>query len=84
MNAEIEVKSNNSYVLPEDAVVRFENKQYVFIKKNDTQFEMTEIQTGNTENGMIEILQADKIATQTFVTKGAYSILMSLKNKSEE
>jgi len=84
MNAEIEVKSNNSYVLPEDAVVRFENKQYVFIKKNDTQFEMIEVQTGNTENGMIEILQADKIATQTFVTNGAYSILMSLKNKSEE
>jgi cobalt-zinc-cadmium efflux system membrane fusion protein len=84
MNAEIEVKSNNSYVLPEDAVVRFENKQYIFMKKNDTQFEMTEVQTGNTENGMIEILQADKIAAQTFVTKGAYSMLMSLKNKSEE
>lgn len=84
MNAEIEVKSNNSYVLPEDAVVHFENKQYVFIRKNDNQFEMTEVQTGNTENGMIEILQSDKIAAQTFVTKGAYSILMSLKNKNEE
>jgi len=33
---------------------------------------------------MIEILQADKIANQTFVIKGAYSLLMSLKNKSEE
>lgn len=84
MNAEIQVKSNNSYVLPEDAVVRFENKQYIFIKKSDTQFEMTEVQIGNTEKGMIEILQADKITTQTLVIKGAYSILMSLKNKSEE
>jgi len=84
MNAEIQVKYNNSFVLPEDAVVRFENKQYIFMKKNDTQFEMTEVQTGNTENGMIEILQADKIANQTFVIKGAYSLLMSLKNKSEE
>jgi len=84
MNAEIQVKYNNSFVLPEDAIVRFENKQYIFMKKNNTQFEMTEVQTGNTENGMIEILQADKIANQTFVIKGAYSLLMSLKNKSEE
>jgi cobalt-zinc-cadmium efflux system membrane fusion protein len=84
MNAEIEVKSNNSYVLPEEAVVHFENKQYVFVMKTENEFEMTEVQTGNTENGMIEILQAGKIATQNFVIKGAYSILMSLKNKSEE
>ncbi|MFY7964269.1 MAG: efflux RND transporter periplasmic adaptor subunit [Chitinophagaceae bacterium] len=84
MNAEIQVKLNNSYVLPEEAVVRFENKHYVFIMKAENQFEMTEVQTGNTENGMIEILQADKIMSQCIVTKGAYSILMSLKNKSED
>lgn len=84
MNAEIEVKSNNSYVLPEDAIVRFENKQYAFIKKTDTQFEMVAVDPGNTENGFTEILQADKFAGQTFVTKGAYSLLMALKNKSED
>ncbi|MBL0358957.1 MAG: efflux RND transporter periplasmic adaptor subunit [Chitinophagaceae bacterium] len=84
MNAEIEVLSNNSFVLPEDAIVRFENKQYAFIKRGDSQFEMTQVEPGNTENGFTEILQGDKLAGQTFVTKGAYSLLMGLKNKSED
>lgn len=36
MNAEIEVKHGNAYVLPDDAVVQFENKQYVFLQKKKT------------------------------------------------
>jgi len=84
MNAEIEVKKNDAYTLPEDAVVRFENKNYVFIKKRNTQFQMTEVNTGNTENGFIEILNAENFVSGELVIKGAYSILMSLKNKSEE
>jgi len=84
MNAEIEVKKNDAYTLPEDAVVRFENKNYVFIKKRNNQFQMTEVNTGNTENGFIEILNAENFVSGELVIKGAYSILMSLKNKSEE
>jgi len=84
MNAEIEVKKNDVYTLPEDAVVRFENKNYVFIKKENNQFQMTEVNTGNTENGFIEILNAENFVSGELVIKGAYSILMSLKNKSEE
>ena len=44
---------------------------------------MKEVQIGNTENGFTEILNPDK-TTQNFVVKGAYALLMSLKNKSEE
>lgn len=84
MNAEIEVRSANSFVLPEDAIVRFENKQYAFIKKADMQFEMTEVLPGNTENGFTELLKADTLALKQFVTKGAYSLLMALKNKAED
>ena len=84
MNAEIEVKKNDAYTLPEDPVVKFENKNYVFIKKRNNQFQMTEVNTGNTENGFIEILNAENFVSGELVIKGAYSILMSLKNKSEE
>lgn len=84
MNAEIEVKSSKSFVLPEDAVVSFQNKQYAFVAKADSTFEMIEVQTGNSENGFVEILQAAALANQTFVIKGAYPLLMSLKNKSED
>ena len=84
MNAEIAVTNAKSYVLPEDAIVRFENKHYVFVKKSATQFEMAEVQIGNTEKGLTEIIKTENLNNQTFVIKGAYSLLMSLKNKSEE
>ncbi len=84
MNAEIAVTNAKSYVLPEDAIVRFENKHYVFVKKSAIQFEMVEVQIGNTEKGLTEIIKTENLNNQTFVLKGAYSLLMSLKNKSEE
>ena len=84
MNAEIAITNAKSYVLPEDAVVRFENEHYVFVKKSATQFEMIEVQIGNTEKGFTEIIKTENLNNQTFVIKGAYSLLMSLKNKSEE
>jgi cobalt-zinc-cadmium efflux system membrane fusion protein len=84
MNAEVEVRKSDAYALPEDAVVRFENKNYVFVQKENNQFQMTEVNVGDTEIGFIEILSAENLASQELVTKGAYSILMSLKNKSEE
>jgi len=83
MNAEVEIKNNSAYVLPEDAIVRYEGKHYAFIKKAANEFEMKEVQIGNTENGFTELLNPDK-SNQNFVVKGAYSVLMSLKNKSEE
>lgn len=84
MNAEIAITNAKSYVLTEDAIVRFENKYYVFLKKTATQFEMVEVQIGNTEKGFTEIIKTENLNNQTFVIKGAYSLLMSLKNKSEE
>lgn len=84
MNAEIAVTNAKSYVLPEDAIVRFENKHYVFVKKSAMQFEMVEVQIGNTEKGLTEIIKTENLNNQTFVIKGAYTLLMSLKNKSEE
>ena len=84
MNAEIAITNAKSYVLPEDAIVRFENKYYVFLKKTASQFEMVEVQIGNTEKGFTEIIKTENLNSQTFVIKGAYSLLMSLKNKSEE
>lgn len=83
MTADIELTANNATALPEEAIVRFENKQYVFIAKGSNQFEMLQVQTGNTENGFTEII-GDNLTNQTFVTKGAYNLLMTMKNKSEE
>jgi cobalt-zinc-cadmium efflux system membrane fusion protein len=84
MNAEIQVNAKNSLVLPEEAIVRYNNKQYAFIQKTTYQFEMVELQTGVAENGDVVLLNAQDFAKQNFVVKGAYTLLMALKNKPEE
>lgn len=83
MSAEIELTSKLTTALPEDAIVRFENKQFVFISTGKNQFEMTEVNIGNTENGYTEILSTS-LSEKTIVTNGAYNLLMAIKNKSEE
>lgn len=84
MNAEIELLGNNVNTLPSDAIVRFNNKQYVFIDKNNNEFEMHEVQIGNTENGYTEIVNANNLINLNFVIKGAYNLLMAMKNKNQE
>ncbi len=84
MNAEIQVRSSNACSLPEDAVVRYENREFVFIQTTGNSFEMIPVSCGNTENGYIEIQDGANIANKAFVVKGAYSLLMGLKNKSED
>jgi len=69
MNAAIEVKNTRAFVLPEEAVVPFENKQYAFIKTGNNQFAMIELNTGNSENGWIEISGGEKHAAREFVKK---------------
>lgn len=80
MNAEIELNSQLSNVLPSDAVVNFENKNYIFVAKGNKQFEMKEVSTGNTENGFTELIANDDLKGKNIVIKGAYAILMKIKN----
>lgn len=85
MNAEIEVKNKLAFALPSDAIVRFEGKQFVYKVKGTNQFEMVEVTVGESENGFTEIvLNPDsELPSADFVIKGAYSILMMMKNKAE-
>lgn len=82
MSAQIDLKSGEVKALPEDAVVRYGNKHYVFSEIGTKRYEMTEVAIGSTENGFTEILNAENLTK--VVTKGAYTLLMVLKNVSEE
>lgn len=86
MNAEVEIKMNNTESINEDAIVSHEGKDFIFISKGKNQFEMIEIKKGSTENNYTELITLDgkDISGFEIVTKGAYSLLMQLKNKSEE
>ncbi len=82
MNADIETKLNKSAALPNDAIVQFENKQYIFEVKGKNLFQMVEVKTGSSENGYTEILQKNS-STNQIVTKGAYNLLMTMKNTED-
>ncbi len=86
MNAEVETTQPNATAINDEAIVSHEGKDFIFISKNKLQFELVEIKKGGSENGFTEVISLDGKDFSNFniVTKGAYSLLMQLKNKSEE
>jgi len=82
MNAQIKVRSRKATTLPADAVVRFEGKHFVFREIAKQKYVLTQVNIGDTENGVTEILISEKDPAN-FVTKGAYTLLMMLKNEAE-
>ena len=85
LNARIHVKETDVPALPESAVVRFEQREYVFVESAAGVFDMIVIRTGDREDGMVEILEgAERLEGRKLVIQNAYSLLGALKNKAEE
>lgn len=84
MNAEIEFRNNAQNVLPDEGIVSFEGKKYFFENAGKNKFVMLETETGESENGFTEIISKADLSGKEIVKKGAYTLLMSLKNKEEE
>lgn len=84
MNADLKIKSLTSMAIAEEAIINFEGGNYVFIAGPANQFTMTAIETGIKENGFVEIKNKHIFTGKQIVTKGAYTLLMALKNKTEE
>ena len=84
MNAEIELKNKMRNVLPDEAIVRFEGKEYFFENIGKNKFEMVKVEIGKSENGLTDIISEKDLSEKNIVTKGAYTLLMSLKNTEEE
>lgn len=84
MNAEVEADTEYGFVVSNDAVVTWEEKQYIFEEIKPKTYKMFEVEIGNSENGLTELLNfKDENKNKKFVTKGAYQLLMALKNEEE-
>ena len=83
MNAEIELNNHEVFSLPDEAIVFFENKNYIFIQEDTEKHKMVEVVTGIKENNYTEIIGGDKFLSNKIVIKGAYALLMALKNNEE-
>ncbi|MGO4288172.1 efflux RND transporter periplasmic adaptor subunit [Chitinophaga sp. RAB17] len=82
MNAEIELQNANVTAVPDDAVVKWENKHYIFVSAGNDKFIMTPVETGTSNGGFTEI--KSNIGNKEVVTRNAYTLLMKMKNGGEE
>lgn len=93
ISAIIETGNDTVKALPEEAVITFEDKSYVFIysarrkeeSKEVTDFEIIEVVKGVSEGGYIEVkFPADfDFEKSKIVIKGAYNLLAAKKNAGE-
>jgi cobalt-zinc-cadmium efflux system membrane fusion protein len=93
VNAIIEATGNKVTAVPSEAVVSFDDKDYIFLfDKNKeeagkpfTEYKMIEIHKGVTDSGFIEVILPEGINIQTakVVIKGAYNLLSAKKNAGE-
>ncbi|MFT3827611.1 MAG: efflux RND transporter periplasmic adaptor subunit [Chitinophagaceae bacterium] len=82
MNALIELGNAKVTAVPEEAIVKWENKYYLFSQEAGNTFRMLPVETGTTNGGFTEVkntLSVDKV-----VIKNAYTLLMKMKNSAEE
>ncbi len=84
VSSDVILKNFETIVLPEQSVVSFENSNYVFQDLGNNAFQLLSVKTGTSSNGFTEILNADQLKNKKIVQKGAYDLLMALKNEVEE
>ncbi|WP_051269673.1 efflux RND transporter periplasmic adaptor subunit [Flavobacterium suncheonense] len=84
MNADIETVSSLDNSLPEQSIVNFEAKNFVFVETEKQTYKMEEVTLGTEENGFVTIKNSEILKGKTIVNKGAYTLLMKLKNTDEE
>ncbi len=84
MNAEAEIPELTAFAVPDECVLNYEGENFVFVRISKNEFEMIPVVIGQTGNGFTEITNPDQLKSKEIVMKGAYTLLMALKNKGEE
>ena len=82
MNADIQTKSDTGLVVPETAVVNYEGRNYIFYDLDKGNYRMVEVNIDSVNKGFVTLASLNNIK-QKIVLKGAYSLLMAIRNKSE-
>jgi membrane fusion protein, heavy metal efflux system len=93
VNAIIDASTDSVNSLPAEAIVSFEDKDYIFVfEKNKvengkpfTEFRMIEVKKGVTDGGYTEVILPEgfDIKAARVVIKGAYHLLSAKKNSGE-
>ncbi len=85
INAEIETLEKTADLVPETAVVTYQDRNYIFRVDAEGKYSMMEVHIGWKDKGLVEITPADTQSRlpELLVTGKAYTLLMQLMNKGE-
>lgn len=85
LTAKVEVASDDAEAVPEDAVVPFGGKDYVFVADGNHRYRLMEIRVLGNEGGFSSLDSTGKgIGSRQVVVHGGYDLLSILKNAEEE
>ncbi|WP_433811948.1 efflux RND transporter periplasmic adaptor subunit [Flavobacterium johnsoniae] len=80
INAEAEFENEKALTVPEDAIVKWQNKFYVFSNTENQKYKMIPVETGSSSNGYRQIKSSLIDKSSKIVVKNAYTLLMTFMN----
>lgn len=86
LNGKILVENVNGWILSEDAIVRQEEKYFIFTAKKDGErwvFQPIEVKVGETSNGLFEIKLLNELPKETLIAQNNAFYLMAELKKGE-
>jgi cobalt-zinc-cadmium efflux system membrane fusion protein len=87
LRASIETGGRAVPALPLEAVINYEDRNFIFVKEGDSGFhyKQIEVKTGVSDDGYIEIISPERssLLELQVVTKGSYKLLSKMKNMEE-
>lgn len=84
LNASIRVNEAEVTAVPEEAVVRYGDGQFVLEETGKGMFQLQAVETGIKDHGWVEITGKNELAGKKIIVKNPYPVMAKLKNTSEE
>lgn len=84
INAEAEFDNEKAITVPEDAVVRWQGKFFVFALAGNNQYKMVGVEPGTISDGYRQIKSSLINGSSKIVTKNAYTLLMTFMNGGDQ
>jgi membrane fusion protein, heavy metal efflux system len=85
LNATVETGATEAATVPEEALVRYGNQQYVLLVTGPNTYTLTAVETGIRDNGHTQVSSgATDLTGKQVIVKNAYAVLGKMKNTEEE
>jgi cobalt-zinc-cadmium efflux system membrane fusion protein len=85
LNAAIHLEKIPALTVPEEALVRYGNQQYVIQVTGKNSYQLVNVEAGIKDNNRVAVSsEAVKLNDMPIVTKNAYAVLGKMKNTAEE